>query len=133
MKKFILIIAIILCGCSSMGGNGPANFDNNEYALINKIYTLSEAYKIGCGDREINNKNFSNLSELSLELVNYSTDIPNNVDTINLVMPLNKMISDANIIFKTENHNILYCKLKLDNIETAAGIVKSAVAKRRRK
>lgn len=131
MKKIILILAAwMLSSCALL--EGPANFDNNEYALVNRIYTLSEVYKIDCADPEKTKANFSTLSELSMELVNYSTDIPNNLDTVEMVVPLNKMISDANIKFKTEQHGPTYCKLKLDNIETSAGIVKGAIAKRRR-
>ena len=131
MKKFILILAFILGGCAAP--SGPANFDNNEYSLINRIYTLSEVYKIDCTDLEKTKSNFSTLAEISMELVNYSIDIPNNIDTVKLVVPLNKMVSDASIKFKTEIHTMAYCKLKLDNIETASGIIKAVVAKRRNK
>lgn len=130
MKNLILSTTLILCGCASI--QGPANFDNNEYALINKIYTLSEVYKIQCGDSLQTKQNFNNLTELSMELVNYSADIPNNSDTVKLEIPLNKMISDANLAFTPQGHSITYCKLKLDNIETASGIIKHVVAERRR-
>lgn len=130
MKRLILIAVLFLCSCALF--KGPAPFDNNEYALINRIYTLSEVYKIDCGNVEKTKANFSNLAEISMELVNYSSDVPNNLDTVNLVIPLHKMISDADVKFKTETHGIVYCKLKLDNIETSAGIVKAVVAKRKR-
>lgn len=130
MKRLILIATLLLAGCASI--NGPANFDNYEYALINRIYTLSQVYKMSCGDGELTKTNFNNLAQISLELVNYSTDIPNNLDTVNMVVPLNKMVSDADIKFTTEKTSMAFCKLKLDNIETSAGIVKQSVAKRRR-
>lgn len=130
MKKLILSLVVFLAGCASL--QGPANFDNNEYALINRIYTLADVYKLGCNDPEKTKRNFDKLAELSLELVNYSTDIPNNLDTVNLVVPLNKMVSDADVKFNQEVHSVTYCKLKLDNINTSAGIIKEAVAKRRR-
>jgi hypothetical protein len=130
MKRLILIAVLFLCSCALF--KGPAPFDNNEYALINRIYTLSEVYKIDCGNVEKTKANFSNLAEISMELVNYSSDIPNNLDTVNLVIPLHKMISGADVKFRTETHGIVYCKLKLDNIETSAGIVKAVVAKRKR-
>lgn len=129
MKKFIICLAVLLVGCAAL--EGPANFDNNEYEIINKIYTLAETFKIGCTDIDATKLNFEKLSELSLELINYSTDIPRNSDTVNLEIPLNKMISDANIKIKTESHSTAYCKLKLDNIETTAGIIKHAMAERR--
>lgn len=130
MKKFLLGVVVLLFGCASI--DGPANFDNYEYSLINRIYTMAEVYKIDCANKEQTKSNFSKLSEISLELVNYSTDIPNNLDTVNMVVPLNKMVSDANITFTTKETSIAFCKLKLDNIETSAGIVKHAVAKRRK-
>lgn len=130
MKKIILILVFLISGCTTI--MGPANFDNYEYGLINKIYTLSEIYKINCADSNRTKLNFDNLSVISMELVNYSTDIPNNEGTIKLVIPLYKMISSADIKMNTENHSITYCKLKLDNIETTSGIIKHAVAERRR-
>ena len=130
MKKFAAIITLFLCGCATI--QGPANFDNNEYALINKIFTLSEVYKLDCGDSVQTKSNFNQLSELSMELVNYSADIPNNLDTVKLGIPLNKMISDASLKFTPHGYSIMYCKLKLDDIETAAGIIKHAIAERRR-
>jgi hypothetical protein len=131
MKKLFLILTVtLLVGCANL--QGPANFDNNEYGLINKIYTLSEVYKLGCADKEQTKRNFTSLAELSMELVNYSADIPFNTDTLNMVIPLNKMVSDANISFATKDHTIAFCKLKLDNIGTSSGIIKGVVAKRRR-
>jgi len=130
MKKLILILAIFLSACGTI--SGPANFDNNEYALVNRIYTLADVYKLGCNDPEKTKRNFDKLAELSMELLNYSSDLPNNLDTVKLVNPLNKMISDADIKFNQEAHTVTYCKLKLDNINTSAGIVKEAIAKRRR-
>lgn len=130
MKNLILTPILFLCGCAAI--QGPANFDNNEYSLINKIYTLSEVYKVQCADSLQTKQNFNHLTELSMELVNYSVDIPDNSDTIKLTIPLNKMISDANLAFTPQGHSITYCKLKLDNIETAAEIIKHAVAQRRR-
>jgi hypothetical protein len=129
MQKFIILIAIFLIGCSTL--DGPANFDNNEYGLVNRLFTLSEVYKINCSDSEQTKKNFDTLAEISLELENYSSDIPDNQDTVALIAPMHKMITDADIKFNTEGHTATYCKLKLDNIETAAGIVKHAVAQRR--
>jgi hypothetical protein len=129
MKKYIICLAILLGGCSTL--IGPADFDNNEYGLANRIFTLSEIYKVGCSDPEKTKKNFDSLAEISLELVNYSADIPNNQDTVKLIAPMHKMITEADIKFNTEGHTATYCKLKLDNIETAAGIVKHAVAQRR--
>lgn len=131
MKNLLLILSTtLLLGCSTL--QGPANFDNNEYGLVNRIYTLSEVYKLGCADKEQTKRNFTTLAEVSMELVNYSADIPFNTDTLNMVVPLNKMVSDANIKFATEDHTIAYCKLKLDNIETSSGIIKKVVAKRRK-
>jgi hypothetical protein len=131
MKKLLIALTTaLLFGCAGL--EGPANFDNNEYSLINRIYTLSEVYKLDCADKERTKRNFGTLAELSMELVNYSADIPFNTDTLKMVVPLNKMVSDANIKFVTEDHTIAYCKLKLDNIETTSGIIKKVVAKRRK-
>jgi hypothetical protein len=129
MKKLWLILVIFAAGCASL----PADFDNNEYAIANRIFTLAEVYKVGCSDPEKTKLNFTELSTLSLELVNYSADIPNNQDTVKLIAPMHKMISDASVKFNTETHTATYCKLKLDNIELAAGIIKHAIAQRRMK
>ena len=129
MSKFIIVIALFLAGCSTL--EGPADFDNNEYGLANRLFTLAEVYKVDCSNPDKTKKNFDTLAEISLELVNYSADIPNNQDTVALIAPMHKMISEADIKFNTEGHTATYCKLKLDNIETAAGIVKHAVAQRR--
>ena len=129
MKKIILALVIFISGCSVL--NGPANFDNNEYGLASRIFTLSEVYKIGCADADKTKKNFDELAFLSMELINYSDDIPNNQDTVALIAPMHKMITEADIKFNTEGHTATYCKLKLDNIELAAGIVKHAIAQSR--
>lgn len=129
MRELFLILVMLVAGCASL----PADFDNNEYALANRIFTLAEVHKVGCGDAQKTKQNFNELATLSLELVNYSADIPNNNDTVKLVAPMHKMISEASVKFSTESHTATYCKLKLDNIELAAGIVKHAIAQRRMK
>ena len=51
MKRlFVFMTALLLVGCSTL--NGPANFDSYEYALLNKVYTMAEVYKLGCSDPE---------------------------------------------------------------------------------
>lgn len=130
MKKLYIILVIMLSGCS-LFPQKVAKFDNIEYSLANKIYTLTGSFKAGCNDPSQTKINFNLLAATSIELMNYSTDIPNNVDATNIVSQLSKTITDASAKFNSDQHSVSYCTLKLTDITISAGIAKNAIAQKR--
>lgn len=128
MKRLLILGCLILTGC----GVFQAPFDNNEYSYINQLYTLSDYYKLDCSNTTKTLNNFEQLSLISITLVNYSQDLPDNENTIKAVTALNTVVQTTKQQMSTGNHSQRFCELELDNIKHAAGTVKSAVATRGR-
>ena len=82
MKKILLISALfVLSGCSLW----MANFDTNEYALVNKVRTIAQTGD--CAKRD-------ELYLTTLELKNFSQYIPRNQASIDLNEKLFAMVDD---------------------------------------
>jgi hypothetical protein len=112
MKKTLLgcIIALQLSGCDVYTAFTTAGFDNQEYALTNKVRTIAQAGS--CTQPAVDN-----LWITSLELKNYTQYIPHNDKSIELTGNLYKMVDE---LHNRESISPAYCKAKLNIVEKSA-------------
>jgi hypothetical protein len=118
MKKLILIVTLLLSGCSLW----MADYDNNEYALVNRLRT--EAILGDCSKESVKSMYFT-----SLELKNFSEYIPRNQATIDLTNKLNIIVEE---LYKRENPSAVYCKAKLNTISKSAEEIQRVVGSKPR-
>ena len=112
-----------LSGCSIIQNIFMANYDTNEYALINKVRTTAEMKS--CDPASVRE-----LYTTSLQLKNFSQYLPSNEKTISMTSDLYKMVDELNK--KPQPISQVYCDLKLKAIETTAENIQSVAGKRPR-
>jgi PBP1b-binding outer membrane lipoprotein LpoB len=118
MKKLILISLLLLNGCALW----MAPYDNNEYALVNKVRTISQL-----GD--CTKKNIDSMYFTALELKNYSEMLPRNDQTIALTKDLFTVVEEMK---KRTDFSSVYCKAKLNIIEISAEKIQHAIGNKPR-
>ena len=118
MKKLILMSLLLLNGCALW----MAPYDNNEYALVNKVRTISQL-----GD--CTKKNIDSMYFTALELKNYSEMLPKNDQTIVLTKDLFTVVEEMKN--RTDFSNI-YCKAKLNIIEISAEKIQHVIGNKPR-
>ena len=118
MKKTLLIIL----AASDLGGCAlwMANYDSNEYSLVNKVRTIAELGN--CEDRNM-------LYATNLELKNFSQYIPRNQASIDLNNNLFVLVEE---LHKRENPSQAYCKLKLNSIAKSAEAIQKVTGSKPR-
>jgi len=114
--KTLISLTSLLAGCSIL----VANYDSNEYGLINKIRTYAELY-------DCSKSNVDNLYELSVELKNFSQYLPRNDASFNLTTKLNTLIFQ---LHNKNNPNEVYCKEKLNNIVSSAEEIQRVIGRK---
>mgnify|MGYP003334138034 FL=1 len=119
MKKLSLLTVIFLSGCSLL----MANFDNNEYGLINKVRTIAELGK--CDEYTV-----KVLYLDALEFKNYSQYIPMNKATIDLSEKLFTLVDELRL--KQQPISPAYCQLKLNIIGKSAEEIQRVVGSKPR-
>jgi len=114
--KILITISLLLTGCSVL----VANYDPNEYGLINKIRTYAELH-------DCSKFNVDNLYELSVELKNFSQYLPRNDASFNLATKLNTLIVQ---LHNKDNPSEVYCKEKLNNIVSSAEEIQKVIGRK---
>lgn len=132
-----LLTFVLLGGCSiiqpMIDRFTIAPFDENEYALVNKIRTVSFLAGMTCDDQSTSKLYAKKLYHYGIELKNYSQYILNNEQTKKLVELLYKMTVDVNERYsKQETINKTYCELKYSSIEQSAEMIQKTIGKRPR-
>ena len=114
MKKILIaLIFTQLSGCALWNVYNLSSFDNNEYALINKIRTIAQSTKV-CDEAMVKNLYFT-----TMELKNYSQYIRgNNQSNIKMNEGLMKMVTE--LYDREQPVPSAYCKAKLNIIEHSA-------------
>jgi len=117
MKKLLVIsLVCLVTGCSTVQDKVEnifaAGYDNNEYALVNKIRTIAQTAKT-CDVNTVNDLYF-----VTKELQNYSQYIPRNKQSIELNKDLLRLVME--LYDKEQPIGQVYCKAKLNIVEKAA-------------
>jgi hypothetical protein len=113
MKKLLVILSVsLITGCSALQDLWVANYDTNEYALVNKIRTIAQTTKI-CDESTV-----KNLYLTTVELKNFSQYLPRNRQSNELNADLLRLV--MGLYDKEPPIEQVYCKAKLNIIEKTA-------------
>jgi hypothetical protein len=111
IKRLLSCLLVLqLGGCAVYNAYETAGYDNQEYALINKVRTIAQVGS--CTQNAVDN-----LWITSLELKNYTKYIPHNDKSIELSDNLHKVVDE---LHSKENISPVYCKAKLNIVEKSA-------------
>ena len=102
MKKLLVVLAIVsLEGCAAIQATSVykaimmSPFDNNEYAQINTIRTISNLGAAKCGTPQVVPV-VEDLYYRSVELKNYSASIPHNDEAVKMTAELAEIVKGLN-------------------------------------
>jgi len=112
MKSLLMCMLVLqLSGCAVIDAVFMAPYDNNEYALVNKVRTIAETSDT-CDANTV-----KELYLATYELKNYSQYLPRNSNQNNLNGDLFKLVDE---LYKKQNPSPVYCKSKLHIIKQSA-------------
>lgn len=133
MKKLLLIALVaFLPGCAIYDAFFMAKYDNNEYALINKIRTQANLGASKCGTPEVVGV-VDNLYATAIEFRNYGQSIPHNEEAARLGTELANIIKGVSDRYHSkEPVSMMYCTTKFASIERNAVIVQNVIGKKPR-
>ena len=132
MNRLKLLIAssivVFLPGCALWDAYFMANYDNIEYALTNKVRTLSELSVEECKDQDKSKSNFDGLYFVSVELRNFTQHIPDNVDANKLANNLVELSKQGREMYaKNTGVSEAFCKLKLQQINRTSEMAQKVI------
>jgi len=121
-----------LSGCALFDAYFMARFDNNEYALINKIRTEANLGAAKCGKPEVIAV-VDNIYRTSIEFRNYGQSIPRNQDVIRMGNELAEIVKGLSDRYHgAEPVSMMYCTTKFSSIERNAVNIQNVVGKKPR-
>jgi PBP1b-binding outer membrane lipoprotein LpoB len=135
MKKIIaaLFLATTLSGCALYDAYFMAKYDNIEYALTNKIRTVSQLSVDQCKDQEVSKENFLNLYVIAVELHNYAQYTPRNVDAYKITSNLVDLTKQGREMYAKSNPvSETFCKLKLQQVNRSAELAQKVIGSKPR-
>ena len=134
MKKLLTIIALVssLSGCALYDAYFMSRFDNNEYALINKIRTEANLGASKCGKPEVVEV-VDRMWYTAVEFRNYGQSIPHNEEVITMGNELAEIVKGLSDRYHgTEPVSMMYCTTKFSSIERNAVNIQNVVGKKPR-
>jgi hypothetical protein len=142
MRNIIIgLVLLAMTGCSVVqpviDRFTIAPFDNNEYAMINKIRTLAIQTKPKCGIENIAPfailDYVNEMHDTALLLKNYSQYLPKNEQSIKPINLTYQMVDELKVRYEKEKKvSKTYCELKLQSIADASESIQQAIGKRPR-
>lgn len=127
-----LIISNILTGCVLLDAYLMTKYDPNEYKLITDIRSQAHRFKEECANVE-QSKDHARLISTQTELfMMYSEHVPRNKDVQAASKELNEIARELHERYNKGSVNIMFCKLKFDNIENSAKRMQSIIGSRPR-
>lgn len=121
MRYGVLGIMCFLTAC-------VANYDTNEYQLINKIRTNSELSVSMCSDSEYSRENLITIYTNSLEFRNYTQYLPNNTATHELAISLHQIVEEALALYMSNDQvSLAFCEISLEQIRESAETIQQVL------
>jgi GH15 family glucan-1,4-alpha-glucosidase len=139
MKSLILSILLTttLSGCAVgykvYDAFFMAKYDTIEYALTNKVRTLSELAVEDCKDQSKSKDNFEGLYFISVELKNFTQYLPDNPDAHKLAGNLVELTKQGRELYaKGTGVSEGFCRIKLQQINRSAEVAQKVIGKKPR-
>ena len=134
MKRLLAIFLLVssLSGCAVYDAYFMARFDNNEYALINRIRTEANLGSAKCGSPEVINV-VDTMWRTAVEFRNYGQSIPHNEPVIKMGNELAEIVKGLSDRYHgSEPVSMLYCTSKFSSIERNAVNIQNIVGRKPR-
>ena len=130
MKKIALTLLVMtLSGCTLFDAYFMAHYDNQEYALINKIRTTAQIAQKSC-DKPLETKSQVNdIIYTSIELRNFTQYIPRNPEAYKMA---GQMVELSEQIKFDEKTSPVFCKMKLQQVERNADKIQQVLGSKPR-
>lgn len=138
MKKIlaVLLLSTSLSGCAVVAtlydSYFMAKYDNVEYALTNKLRTMSQLGVETCKDYTTSKNNFNDLYTTAIELQNFSQYVPRNVDTQKITGNLVELTKQGKEMYTKETVSETFCKLKMQQINRASEVAQKVIGSKPR-
>jgi len=133
MKKLLILLSIMLSGCTVIDAYLMTHYDPNEYSLITSIRSEAMEFKDQCDDAIISKANANKLASDTQLFMLYSEHIPKNKDLIAASQSLNEIAKGlADQYAKVAKISPAFCKIKFSNVETSADKMQTVIAGRPR-
>ena len=127
--KLLLVSSVFLFlpGCALWDAYFMARYDSVEYALVNKIRTMSELGVNDCKDQKKSEGTFEGLYFISVELRNFTQHIPNNPDANKLAVSMVELTKQGYDMYAKGEVSEVFCKLKLQQINRTSETAQKAI------
>jgi len=118
IKRFALALMFVsLSGCALIDAYLMAGYDNQEYALINKIRTKAQIAQKSCDNPLSLKADIEYIKHESLEFKNFTQHIPRNPEAYKMG---GQMVELSEQLKFDEKTSPVFCKMKLQQIERNA-------------
>ena len=134
MKRLLIAVLLAgnLSGCAIYDAYFMARFDNNEYALINRIRTEANLGAAKCGKPEVVAE-VDAIWRTTVEFKNYTQSIPHNEEATKMGNELAEIVKGLSDRYHgTEPVSMLYCTSKFSSIERNAVNIQNVIGKKPR-
>lgn len=130
MKKIALIVLTsLLTGCTVFDAYFMAGFDNQEYALINKIRSKAQIAQKSC-DKPVEAKpQIVEIVNTSIEFKNFTQYIPRNPEAYKMASQMVELSEQLKFDDKTSS---VFCKMKLQQVERNADKIQQVLGSKPR-
>jgi hypothetical protein len=117
--KILLLssLFVTLSGCSLLDAYLMAGYDNQEYALINKIRTKAQLSVEDCSSIDTTKGNILQLKALGKEYQNFAQHIPRNEESYKMGVEMTKLIDQVKV---DQGTSVVFCKMKFQQVERNA-------------
>jgi hypothetical protein len=133
MKRFILIAAVMLSGCSLVDAYLMTKFDSNEYLMITQIRVMAQRSQKQCDNAMTSTGNAHAVSNLTELFASYSQQLPHNKESAKSAQLLHEIAQGLDDRYmKHEPVSTAFCQIKFQSIEHAAQLIQNVSANRPR-
>jgi hypothetical protein len=130
MKKIALTLLVMtLSGCTVFDAYFMAHYDNQEYALINKIRTKAQVAQKSCDTPTALKSEIKEIVNTSLEFKNFTQYIPRNPEAYKMASQMVELSEQIKFDDKT---SLIFCKMKLQQVERNAEKIQTVLGSKPR-
>lgn len=126
----VLLVLLVLAGCSTVTEILPSKFDAREYDLATQVRDLS--YHVTCSDEKTSMKQFLELDARITTLMLYAEGIGSNQDVFRLAAQLSSVSQAAVKRYDAGNVSQAYCTTKRDIVSKMSLSIQQVIGSKSR-